>query len=92
MSIQLTPQLEGIIRDKVASGRYHNATEVLSEALHALDDAERVEELRTLLAEGNEQVERGEYEMWTPALRAAITREAHEMIAEGRAPDPDGLP
>jgi antitoxin ParD1/3/4 len=92
MSIQLPPQLEEIIRDKVASGRYHDAAEVVSEALHALDDAERLEELRAALAEGDAQAERGEYELWTPELRAEIRREARQMVAEGRRPNPDVCP
>lgn len=92
MSSYLTPQLEAIIRDKVATGRYHDATEVLAEALHALDDAERLAGLRAALAEGDAQAERGEYELWTPALRAGIRREARQMVAEGRTPDPDVLP
>jgi antitoxin ParD1/3/4 len=87
MSIQLTPQLEELIQEKMASGRYHDANEVLSEALHALDDLERLEALRAELAIGDAQIERGEYEEWTPELRARIADEARQIVAEGRTPN-----
>lgn len=92
MSIQLTPQLEDLINDKVASGRYHDATEVLSEALLALDEAERLVDLRAALAVGDAQAERGEYALWTPELRERIKREAQQMVSEGRKPHPDVCP
>ena len=92
MNIQLTPQLAAIIEDKVASGRYHDANEVLSDALVALDDAERLAELRATLAVGDEQAEREDYVLWTPELREEIRREARQMVEEGRKPNPDVCP
>lgn len=75
MNIQLPPRLEEIVREKVASGRYHDATEVLSEALIALDN-----------------IERGDYALWTPELREEIKREARQMVEDGREPNPDVRP
>jgi antitoxin ParD1/3/4 len=91
-SIQLTPQLEEIIREKVASGRYHDATEVLSEALIALDDSERLAELQAAVAVGAEQLERGEGQVYTPELRDQIRQRALTMAEEGRKPKPDVCP
>lgn len=91
MNIQLSPHLEELIQEKVASGRYHDVNEMLSEALQALDDVERLEVLRAELAIGDAQIERGEYEEWTPELRARITAEARQLVAEGRTLNPDVL-
>jgi antitoxin ParD1/3/4 len=92
MSIQVTPQIEELIQEKVASGRYHDANEVLSEALHALDDVERLEVLRAELAIGDAQIERGEYEEWTPELRARIAEEARQIVADRRKLNADVRP
>lgn len=41
MNVSLTPQLEAMIRRKVESGMYNNASEVVREALRLLDAHER---------------------------------------------------
>jgi antitoxin ParD1/3/4 len=45
MNISLTPHLEAMIREKVESGSYNSASEVVREALRLL---EQEDELRTL--------------------------------------------
>jgi antitoxin ParD1/3/4 len=45
MNISLTPHLEELIREKVASGSYNSASEVVREALRLL---EQEDQLRTL--------------------------------------------
>jgi len=45
MNISLTPHLEEMIREKVASGSYNSASEVVREALRLL---EQEDQLRTL--------------------------------------------
>ena len=45
MNISLTPQLKALVDQKVASGRYHSASEVIREALRALEDQDRLREL-----------------------------------------------
>ena len=55
MNVSLTPQLEAMIRQQVDSGRYNNASEVVREALRLLEEHERVQHLRSLLAVGLEQ-------------------------------------
>jgi antitoxin ParD1/3/4 len=37
MNVELTPELEQLIRSKVDSGRYSSASEVVGEALRLLD-------------------------------------------------------
>lgn len=42
MNVNLTPQLEELVRAKVASGLYTSASEVVREALRLMDEQDRV--------------------------------------------------
>ena len=46
MNIALSPQLEELIAEKVASGRYQSASEVMREALRLLEESERFEAIK----------------------------------------------
>jgi antitoxin ParD1/3/4 len=64
MNVSLTPELERFIKEKVASGLYNSASEVVREALRLLDDRDRLyqmrlEELREEIRIGIEQIEQG---------------------------------
>jgi antitoxin ParD1/3/4 len=85
MNVSLTPQLEEIIRKKVESGMYGNASEVVREAIRLMDRQDRLERLRAQLAEADAQIDRGEYTIWTESSLA-------ELIAEADAEDRLGLP
>jgi antitoxin ParD1/3/4 len=67
MHISLTPELEGIIKEKVASGLYNNASEVVREALRfmrtneELVDQIKLNNLRAKLADGEKDLEAGHY-------------------------------
>jgi putative addiction module CopG family antidote len=58
MHISLTPELEAIIKEKVSSGLYSNASEVIHEALRFMKTNEELinqmkfDHLRSKLAEG----------------------------------------
>ena len=65
MNVSLTPELEQFVHDKVKSGRYLSASEVVREALRLLEERDRLyqaklTELRQHLAIGIEQADRGE--------------------------------
>lgn len=60
MNVSLTPQLERMIEERIASGRYGSANEVIQEALQVLEDRERLQGLRRQVAEGLESLERDE--------------------------------
>jgi antitoxin ParD1/3/4 len=92
MNVSLTPQLETMIRRRVESGRYNSASEVVREALRLLEDHERREHLRSLLAVGLEQERRGELVTFTPELEEEIDRRAEERFLRGELPDPDVCP
>ena len=67
MHISLTPELEGRIKNKVESGLYNNASEVVREALRFMDEHAllveqmKLDYLRREVAKGAEQAERGEF-------------------------------
>jgi len=65
MNISLTPELEALVHEKVKSGLYHSASEVIRQALRLLEEREqlrqiRLNDLRKEIAIGLEQIERGE--------------------------------
>lgn len=68
MNVNLTPQLEDMVRQKVASGRYTSASEVVREALRLMDEldslrAARLEQLRQDIRAG---LDSGPAEAWNP--------------------------
>ncbi len=61
-SLSLGTYWDDFIRDKLESGHYASATEVVRAALRALEEQEkRLAVLRAHLAEGSAQAERGEF-------------------------------
>lgn len=92
MAVSLTPELEAIIQERVDSGRYGSASEVVQEALRLLEERDRVEHLRSLIAVGLEQAQRGELIEFTPELLESIDRRAEEWFRSGVEPDPDVCP
>jgi antitoxin ParD1/3/4 len=57
MNISLTPELEKFVHDKVASGRYHSASEVIREGLRLLEEQEQLREVK--LAALREEIQKG---------------------------------
>ncbi|MBI3695174.1 MAG: type II toxin-antitoxin system ParD family antitoxin [Acidobacteria bacterium] len=79
MNLSLTPEMEKLVRDKVASGMYHSVSEVVREALSLLKERDqlrerRLDQLRKEIARGVEQVEQGQVRPF----------DAEEIKAEGR--------
>lgn len=65
MNVSLTPELEEFIQERLESGRYQSASEVVREALRLLEDRDeirrlRLEEMRKKIASGLESLNRGE--------------------------------
>lgn len=65
MNVSLTPELEKLVNDKVKSGRYNSASEVVRESLRLLQDQDelkriRTDELRREIMLGVEQIRNGE--------------------------------
>ncbi len=57
MNVNLTPQLEDLVRAKVSSGLYTSASEVVREALRLMQDHDRLREAK--LEELRRDVRRG---------------------------------
>jgi len=65
MNISLTPELEQLVNQKVESGMYHSASEVIREGLRLLKDQDelkriRFDELRREIDKGIVSLDRGE--------------------------------
>jgi len=65
VNVSLTPELEALIRERVRSGRYTSASEVVREALRLLEDRDelqrlRLAELRSQVAAGLDSLDRGQ--------------------------------
>ena len=64
VNISLTPELERMVDDKVKSGRYASASEVIREGLRLLEEQEqlkqqRLSEVRRKIDRGIDQLDRG---------------------------------
>lgn len=64
MHVSLTPKLEELVREKVESGLYNNASEVVREALRLMQEQEEIrrlklEKLRGELARGEADLSAG---------------------------------
>ena len=92
MEITLTPETEAVIQKKVADGRFATASDVVAAAVMLLDDQDRLEYLRGLLHEAEQQVREGKFVEWSPELHLKWRREARERVRQGITPDPDVWP
>lgn len=57
MNISLTPELEEMVDEKVRSGRYASASEVIREGLRLLEEQDQLRQKR--LAEVRQKIDRG---------------------------------
>jgi len=81
MNVSLTPELEKFVADKVATGRYTSASEVVREALRLLEREEKSREEQ--IAEFNRELkarldslDRGEYVTAEESLRRIQAKSA----------------
>ena len=93
MHVNLSPEMEGFIRTKVASGFYGNATEVIRDAIRRMQAEEsRVLAWQAAVKQGAEQLDRGEGVAYSPETLQDITESAMSAIHSGRPMDADVLP
>ncbi len=78
MEVTISPEREAMVREKVASGRYANANEVIDEALHLLDERDRRARLQAAIDAGLEEITRGEDTPWTSDAMRQLLEEADE--------------
>ena len=84
MNISLTPQLEKLVQDRVKSGRYTSASEVVREALRLLDSHDRamsqgLAQLRTNVESGFRQLDAGQSSSFDEAAVERIKRRGREQ-------------
>lgn len=86
MNVSLTPNLEKLVNDKVASGLYQSASEVIREGLRLLTEQDeirrrRLKELKQEIAIGLQEARRGESK---PLDMAAIKAEVRKCAVVRR--------
>jgi antitoxin ParD1/3/4 len=86
MNVSLTPELAKLVHDKVESGLYGSASEVVREALRLMNDHDvvrqhRLDELRREIAIGIDQADCGQIE---PLDIDAIMAEGRRLLADRR--------
>ncbi len=80
MNVSLTPELEKLVQRKVKTGRYQTASEVVREALRALEERDQVAALR--LQELRKEIQKGlRSGKATPLDMEEIKRETRKRIA-----------
>lgn len=84
MHVNLSPETEGFLRSKVASGFYGNATEVVCNAIRRMQAEEsRVAAWQAALKVGEDQRDRGEGVVDTPETLNEITQSAISSLRNG---------
>jgi antitoxin ParD1/3/4 len=79
MNVSLTVELEQLVNDKVKTGMYQTASEVIREGLRLLKERDqRLESLRRDVRAGFEAVEHGEYSDYEP-------KNVHELAERAKA-------
>lgn len=82
MNVNLTPELEAFVRDKVSSGRYNSSSEVVRDALRLFEEQDRIREmklelLRKEVQKGIDQLEAGEV---SEMMMEEVKRLAREQL------------
>jgi antitoxin ParD1/3/4 len=86
MNVNLTPQLEELVRSKVSSGLYTSASEVVREALRLMDEQDRLKQakLDELRRDVRQGLASGASEQWDAAAvktKARTRRAAKQAVA-----------
>jgi antitoxin ParD1/3/4 len=93
MHVNLSPEMEGFIKTKVASGFYGNATEVIRDAIRRMQAEEnRVAAWQAAIKVGDDQLDRGEGIAYTAETLNDITQSAIRTMHSGAPMDPDVFP
>jgi antitoxin ParD1/3/4 len=91
--INLSPEMEGYVKSKVASGFYGNATEVIRDAIRRMQsEDDRISAWRAAIAKGESQLDRGKGVEFTPELMESLTKSAIEAMHSDQPVNPDVLP
>ena len=93
MHINLSPEMEGFIKGKVANGFYGNATEVIPDAIRRMQAEEsRIAAWQSAINRGDEQPDRGVGITYTAEILKDITQSTIGAMHNGQPMDTDILP
>jgi antitoxin ParD1/3/4 len=93
MHVNLSAEMEGFIKTKVATGFYGNATEVIRDAIRRMQAEEsRLTAWQAAIKQGTDQLDRGEGIAYTPEALNDITQSAISAMHSGQPMDADVLP
>jgi antitoxin ParD1/3/4 len=91
--VNLSPEMEGYIKSKVASSFYGNATEVIRDAIRRMQSQERrAAAWQAAIAKGDAQLDRDEGAPYTTELMERMTQSAIAAMHNCQPIDPDVLP
>jgi antitoxin ParD1/3/4 len=87
MNVSLTPELEKLVNEKVKSGLYNSASEVIRESLRLLQEQDelkrlRREELRREIMLGAESIKNGQY---VDVKSTDLPQFAEKLITEAKS-------
>jgi len=86
MNISLPPQLENLVKNKVESGLYSSASEVLREALQLLEERDQLDKLRFEALRGDIQKGLDSGEATPLDIEAIKERGRKRLAAQQRNP------
>lgn len=93
MHINLSPEMECFIKNKVASGFYGNATEVIRDAIRRMQAEEsRIAAWKAAIKQGDDQLDRGEGVAYTGEALNDITQRAISAMHSSKPMDADVVP
>lgn len=81
MNVSLTPELEKMVAERVTSGRYASASEVIREALRLLEERDQLNQLRQEVRLGLEQLDQRRHRPFDDQALARIKRQGRERVA-----------
>ena len=93
LHVNLSPEMEGFIKSKVASGFYGNAMEVIRDAIRRMQAEDlRANAWRAAIKVGDDELDRGEGVEYTTDALADITKAAIDSMHSDKPMVPDVLP
>ncbi len=92
MHINLSPEIEQFLQEKVNAGYYGNASEVVRDAIRRMkDDEDKLVALRAAVQIGDEQLEKGLGVAYTAERLEHLTQQAFTNAKRGKKVSPDVL-
>jgi antitoxin ParD1/3/4 len=84
VNVSLNQELEKLVGDQLASGRYASASEVIREALRLLCERDQVNELRREVRRGIDQLDGGHGRPFDQTALERIRTKGRKRLAAGK--------